>query len=123
MEPQSHGGLPLVVSTLAPAPDTRATGRPDGQVRVLSREDDATLVFQSLCHHPPHLCGYHSEHRHHSTCFQLINSSTHQSLSSGQLPYEIRPIPNLLPSLQIKKQVYPGAQSQGGGELGLEPRQ
>ena len=32
------------------------------------------------------------------------NSLTHQSLSSGQLPYESTPIPNLLPSLQIKKQ-------------------
>lgn len=61
------------------------------------------------------------------TILRAFNSSILQFLSSGQLPYEIRHIPILLPSLQIRTQrglvIYPGSYSQEGVELGLEPRQ
>ena len=46
--PTKSWGLPLVASTLtpplAPAPDTRATERPDEQVTALSWENDPTLT-------------------------------------------------------------------------------
>jgi len=61
------------------------------------------------------------------TVLQAFNLLIHSILSSGQPPYQIRPILILLSSLEMRKQgglaIYPGLHSQEAVELGLEPRQ
>lgn len=107
---------PLRPTALASAPNPRTTERPDEQLSLGGRLRPAII-----CVIPG------AKMLNTGTILQAFGLLIHSILSSGQPPYESRPILLLLSSLEMRKQgglvIDPGLHSQEAVELGLEPGQ